>query len=218
MINWHDKRRNTANLSIDRLCKSYLRIVSIFCMTVLSTMSFTIDNAMASKSDVKADSQSITKGEDGLNVAVINIDYVVQNATATKTIQAAADEKRDMLQEQVESFEAMLRDEQAELKDLVNSKDPQAQAKKEAFENKLTDVRNKVSERSRILSEIFGTARNQVFEKAMAITKSLAKSRGYSLVLTSNVVVYEDGFDITNDVLSQLNQELPSVPLSFPSE
>lgn len=198
------------------------RLKTIFCVSVLAVFAFFCvlnTTVEGSSQQTKVHGQKGSESRSiGHNVAVINIDYVVQNAHATKDIQNRADLKRDELQKQVESFEKMLRAEQETLTDLVNQKNPMAQDKKAAFENKVTDVRNKIGEKSKILSEVFGEARQKVYKNVTDIVAKLAKEKGYSLVLSSNVVIYQDGYDISEDVLALVNKQLPKVEFNLPDQ
>lgn len=189
-------------------------IISLFLIGGVSA-----NTKETSSSQNKSEAQGKTaKKIKGHKVAVINIDYVVQNANATKDIQKRADLKRDELQHQVEDFERMLRSEQEALTDLVNQKNPMAQDKKTAFENKVTDVRNKISEKSKVLSEVFGEARQNVYKNVTDTVAEIAKETGYSLVLSSNVVIYQEGYDISEDVLERVNKQLPKVDFDLPDQ
>ena len=71
------------------------------------------------------------------------------------------------------------------------------------------------TKRAALDNALFG-ASNEIQKKVLDIVSSIAKQRGYTLVLPSSQLLYADPkLDITADVLSQLNSALPKVNVSF---
>lgn len=208
-------KRHTVGLDRFRgLCKPILR-KSLFGVATVAISLIASINQLRAASDKAASTPVNSSVTVAANIAVINMQYIIQNAAATKAIQKSADEKRNALKSEVEEYEAMLRSEQDQLKDLVNRNAAEAQAQKTAFENKLTDVRNKISARSKVLSDIFGEARGKVFQTLVEIVEAYAKKNNINLLVSSEAVVFQDGFDITNIILGEVDKELPFVPLDF---
>lgn len=160
---------------------------------------------------------NLTKGIKPFKMAVLDIDRVIREATASQGIQELVDLRRGALQRDVETFEKELRQKEVTLKELQNKNDPTFEAAKKVFENEVTDVQRRISGRSKILEKVFTDARAAVLEKVMSLVSRMAEENGYTLVIPRNVVMYlEDGYEITDGVLARLNAELPAVEIKIP--
>ncbi len=153
--------------------------------------------------------------DNSLKIAIVNFEKVIQESKINVYIQKNVDEKREELQVYVEKFEVKLREKESHLKDLQNKNDPSVSKAKTDFENKVTDVQNSIKARSKILSRVFGEARNRVTTKVMDIIKDIAEKQGYTLFLPSSVVIYQNGHDITEKVAIRLDKEMPTIEIDF---
>lgn len=150
-------------------------------------------------------------------LAVLDIDRVIGEAAVSTYIQQTVEERRTALQKDVEGYEKELRVQEADLKILQNKRDPNFENAQKTFENKVTDVQKRLSERTKILEKAFHDARSRVIQHIMALVSGLAESDGVTLVIPKNVVMYQEaGYDITDRILERLNKEMPTIDIHFP--
>lgn len=149
-------------------------------------------------------------------IAVVDIQFLVSNSKAGKSVRAQLDKKRDLYRGQIERQEADLRKMEKAL--AVE----QADLSKEEFNSKYRELRSKVDgarldvqKRAMSLEKAYLTALEKLREHIVKIVADIAGKNDISLVLNRQEVVLVDAkMDITEDVLFTLDKKVTSVPVT----
>lgn len=145
-------------------------------------------------------------------VGVISVPDIMRDSTAAQQVQKVIVGRRDKLRDDVQREQLVLRDMQQSLQDAKNLSNDQARARIRALQQRENDDKRKFQDRSRIIQEALQVALNQIERELVQVIRQVADSRGMNLVLhQEQVALNVQGFDITPQVLSQLNSVLPSV-------
>lgn len=146
-------------------------------------------------------------------VAVIDYQRVLNEADAAHSIRDQIEARRQRYQDQIAKEERRLHDADRELEGQRSLLQPDAFAqKRQAFEKDVAAVQRMVQDRRRELDEMsaeaFAVIRNNIIE----IVGQLAEDREFNVVLpSSGVLLFAPQIDLTEDVLGQLNENLPDV-------
>jgi Skp family chaperone for outer membrane proteins len=131
------------------------------------------------------------------------------------------------LEEQVEGLRATLANGGAEREQELRSKEQELQEqmsilaqevfaeKRRAFEEEVVTFQREVRERQRSLDEVYSEGLNQIRVIIIEILQQMVEERGYDLILPqAQILVGSRELDITDDVLTELNNRIPSVNIS----
>ena len=84
--------------------------------------------------------------------------------------------------------------------------------KRRDFESQVAEVQRKVQERGRQLDQAKAAALNQVREAMIDVARELAEQRGFNLLLpSSGLVLFSPQIDLTDEILTRLDQKLPNI-------
>ncbi len=151
-------------------------------------------------------------------IMVVDIQLILQESAAAKTIQKQLDAQRETYQKEIATQEERLRAAEQELtkQRAVLSAEAFAQKRRE-FEKQVGDVQRAVQTRRRALDQGSQEAMNQVRSSAFEIVTAIASERKATVVLPRHqVLLVEKGLDVTDTVMERLNKKLPTVTVSVP--
>lgn len=153
-------------------------------------------------------------------VAVINIQEIMAESSAAKSIHEQLGEHRKAFQEEFSRYERTLAEEEKRLAEERSAMNPEEFAKRrQEFENKVLETRKLVQKRQRSLEEAAGKALNKIREEVLEIVSALADQEQYDLVITrQNIILAQKEMDVTEQVMVQLNQSLKEVPLQVETQ
>ncbi len=146
-------------------------------------------------------------------IAVIQYQRILREAKAMKSIRPQREKLRA-------DFEQAIRDEERKLRaaerELVNQRSilsPEAYAqRRRQLGERVKEAQRKASAKKREIERALDIAMAEVRGMRQKITAAIAKERSVSLVLPgSMVVLFEQKYDITKEVLRRLDEQLPSV-------
>jgi Skp family chaperone for outer membrane proteins len=147
-------------------------------------------------------------------VAVV-VDYtrILRDAKAAKTIRDQIDTRRKVYQDQIAKEEKRLFDTDKALAKQRSVLSAEAFAdKRKAFEQDVAAVQRMAQERRRQLDQVAAVALGEVRNSLVEVVSELQGQRGFNLVLPSSaVLLFSPQIDLTDDVLAQLDQKLPTV-------
>jgi Skp family chaperone for outer membrane proteins len=150
-------------------------------------------------------------------VAVINMQKIMDESTAAKDLQAQLEAKRSSYQASIKAKEEKLRKEEEDLVKQKNilAKDALEQKQKE-FIAEINKVRKEVQDKRVALDNAYKQALNELNKAILQIVSDMAEEKGFNLAFPHSALVYASSdFDITADVITQLNKKLPKVTLKF---
>ncbi len=181
---------------------------SAFGANINKENAFINDNALA-----KTQQKNISQQK----IAVVDVQTILDLSTAVIGIRASIEKISQDLQKEFSERESNLK--------LIEKKliEKQETLSKENFEKEVLDFNKKVTEEQKILQEkkirleqAHSKAIGQVNEIAMKIIKDIAHKKQLNIVFPSTQLLYADeSLNITEQVLLQLNQTLPSVEVKF---
>jgi len=101
--------------------------------------------------------------------------------------------------------------------DALNGKAPDAalQARIKAFQTKEQSAQQELATGQRSLESTAANVQQQIGTRLIAIVEQVRASRGAAIVLSKNSTMANDNaIDVTADVLTSLNQQLPAVSVT----
>lgn len=155
-----------------------------------------------------------------LQLAVVDMERVLREATAAVAIRQQLDSARENFAQTMKVHEEELRTAEADLRRQrsVLAEDAFTEQRK-AFEERATSIQRKVQERNQYLEKTFNEAIAQLLDKSSEIITTLAEERALDLVVTRRqVLLASKKLDLTEEVLTALNAQLPSVTVTIAPE
>lgn len=148
-----------------------------------------------------------------VNVAVLDLPIILRDSTAAQGVRTQIEGVRQRFQQELAQQEQAL---QAEGQTLETQRATmtaeQIQLKQQEIGQKIQQLRQQSELRRQQLEEAFNGAMDQVRQSVIQILTEIAQARGFTLVLNkSTVLLSSNEYDITTEVLTQLNSRLPSV-------
>jgi outer membrane protein len=148
-------------------------------------------------------------------IAVVDLQRIMQESMASKSIQKQLESLRAKYQKETEGEENSLRQtEQALARDQKKvSADVYGQREQQLRERFLS-VERMVNARRKSLDQSYTDSMNTVRATVQDIVAALAKAQQTSVVLAKQQTLWVDNpLDMTDDVLSTLNKKLPRVDI-----
>lgn len=155
----------------------------------------------------------------GSKIAVVNTQSIMRDSTAAKSVREQLDAKQKSYQTDIGKKEEALQKEDQELAKQKGALAKEAfEAKIKAFREKATATQKEVQDKKATLDAAYERSVIQIQKTVSDIITELAKEKGFTIALANSVVLYnEPGMDISNDVLTRLNQRLPKIDVKFES-
>jgi Skp family chaperone for outer membrane proteins len=150
-----------------------------------------------------------------LVLAVLGVPDVMQQSNAAQIIQRVIGARREKLRADVEKAQATWRELEQQLQtDAPKLTPDQGRARERALRERVTKDRAALQDRNRVIQEAGQVALGQIERTLSIIVQRVAESHGINMVLHhSNVVLNVPAFDITPEVVAQLNKLLPTVQI-----
>jgi Skp family chaperone for outer membrane proteins len=146
-------------------------------------------------------------------VGVLSVPEVMQKSTAAQGVQAVIQQRQALLGKDAQQARSKIQAEQtAIVAERSKLSDSQLEAKEQALRDEIAATQTKFEQRNQAIQNSGQAALGQIEAELIAIIRQEAESRGMNLVLhREQVALNVSAFDITNDVVAQLNKLLPSV-------
>jgi Skp family chaperone for outer membrane proteins len=151
-------------------------------------------------------------------VAVVDVQYILQESVASKSIQKQLDAQRQTYQNEISKQEEKLRAAEQELnRERGNLSADAFGQKRREFEHQVADVQRTVQARKRVLDQAFNESMTKVRDTVLQIVTEVAGEQKATLVLAKQqVVLAEKSLDLTFAVLDRVNTKLPTVTVTVP--
>jgi len=145
--------------------------------------------------------------------AVIDYQRILRDAAAARSIREQIELRRKAYQEEISKEEQRLHEADKAFAKQRSLLSPDAFAdKRREFEAEVAEVQRLVQERRRALDSVSAEALNEVKKALIEIVTGIAEERGFNLVLpSSEVLFFARSIDLTEEVLAQLDANLPQV-------
>lgn len=146
-------------------------------------------------------------------IAIIDIQKIITESLAAKSIATQIEKKRDEFQAEVEKEEEKLHSDDQSLSE------QRSVLSKEVFEQKAKEFRSKVVEAQRMvqsrraqLDKAHVKALEKVRKHTLDIVDGLSGKKNFKVVLPKAQVFYsKNELDISDEILKKLNEKLPKV-------
>ncbi len=150
-------------------------------------------------------------------VAVVNIQSIMRQSTAAKSVREQLEQRQKQYQTQVEQKERELNEEQQSLMKQQGVLSKEAyQEKVIALQKKVTTMQKEVAQKKSTLDRAFERALNDIQKSVTDIIKDLSASKGFDMAIPTSQILYaKPDMDISDDVLGKLNQKLPKLDVNF---
>jgi outer membrane protein len=150
-------------------------------------------------------------------IAVVNIQQIMQDSTAAKSVREALESKQKAFQAEITKKEESLQKEDQELGKQRSVLSKEAfEEKVKAFRAKATDVQKEVQSKKAMLDGAFERALGDIQKIVTEIISEIAKEKGFTAAIPTSQLLYADAkLDITAEVLDKLNKKLPKLEVKF---
>ncbi len=152
----------------------------------------------------------------GLTVAVVDIQALLRDSKAAKSIETQLATIRKSFQTEVETEEKSLRAKEKEILDQKASlKEEELKAKAQDFQKQVAAGQKKIQDKKAKLDKGVGTAIGKLRAEIVKVVAEIGDKRNLDLVLArTDVVIVSKSLDITAEVLARIDSELPSVTVT----
>ena len=152
-----------------------------------------------------------------LTVIVVDVQKLLQESKAAKMVRDQIEAKRAEYAKDISHQEQMLQQERDALQKQASSLSQEAlNAKGRAFQEKVNDLDRQVQGKRQALEKSNADALQKIQESMIKIISQIAKDRKANLVLQrSELVLFDQQFDVTDQVLQKLDEDLPTLQVTF---
>jgi Skp family chaperone for outer membrane proteins len=155
-----------------------------------------------------------------LNVLVVDVQSLLQNSKSAKMVRQQIEQKRGEYAKEISQQEEGLRRERDALQRQQASLSAEALNKKgREFQQKVNELDRSVQTKRQTLEKSNAEALESIQSVILKIITEIAKERKANLVFQrSELVLFDNGFDVTDQVLTKLDEQLPTLTVSFATE
>ncbi len=153
----------------------------------------------------------------GLNILVVDVQSLLQNSKSAKMVRQQIEAKRAEYAKEISHQEEQLRQERDALQRQQASLSSEALNQKgKEFQQKVNELDKSVQGKRQALEKSNGEALEKIQEAMLKIITDIAKDRKANLVFQrSELVLFDQGFDVTDEVLAKLDEQLPTITVNF---
>ena len=155
-----------------------------------------------------------------LNVLVVDVQSLLQNSKSAKMVRQQIEQKRSEYAKEISQQEEGLRRERDALQRQQASLSADALNKKgREFQQKVNELDHSVQAKRQTLEKSNAEALESIQSVILKIITEIAKDKKANLVFQrSELVLFDNSFDVTDQVLSKLDEQLPTLTVSFAAE
>jgi Skp family chaperone for outer membrane proteins len=148
-------------------------------------------------------------------IGVLGIPEIMHGVAAAQTVEKVIGERREKLNEDAQKEQAAWRDLQQQLSAQRASLSPdQVRTKERELQDRITNAQKSFRDRNRIIQEAAQYALGQIERNLIGVIRQVSESHGMNLVLhRQQVALNINEFDITDQVIAQMNKVMPTVSI-----
>jgi Skp family chaperone for outer membrane proteins len=153
----------------------------------------------------------------GLNILVVDVQSLLQNSKSAKMVREQIEQKRTEYAKEISREEGVLRQERDALQRQQASLSAEALNKKgREFQQKVNGLDKSVQAKRQALERSNGEALEKIQAVMLKIINEIAKERKANIVFQrSELVMFDQGFDVTDEVLRKLDEQMPTLTVNF---
>jgi Skp family chaperone for outer membrane proteins len=152
-----------------------------------------------------------------LSILVVDVQSLLQNSKSAKMVRQQIEQKRAEYAKEISQEEQTLRHERDALQRQQASLSAEALNQKgREFQQKVNELDKSVQGKRQALERSNGEALEKIQGAMLKIITELAKDRKANLVFQrSELVLFDQAFDVTDEVLQKLDEQLPTMTVNF---
>ena len=152
-----------------------------------------------------------------LSILVVDVQSLLQNSKSAKMVRQQIEQKRAEYAKEISHQEEALRQERDTLQRQQASLSAEALNQKgKEFQQKVNELDKSVQGKRQALERSNAEALEKIQEAMLKIITEIAKDRKANLVFQrSELVLFDQGFDVTDEVLAKLDEQLPTLTVNF---
>jgi outer membrane protein len=152
-----------------------------------------------------------------ISVMVVDVQALLQNSKAAKMVRSQMEAKRNEYTKQISHAEEALRAERDALQRQQASLSADALNKKaREFQQKVNDLDRDVQSKRAALEKSNNEALTKIQQTMLKIIADIARQRRANLVLQrTDLVLFDQNFDVTDQVMQKLDEEMPVLTVNF---
>lgn len=152
-----------------------------------------------------------------MSVMVVDVQSLLQNSKAAKMVREQIEGKRAEYAKEISRQEETLRQERDTLQKQQGSLSAeQLNSKGREFQAKVNELDRDVQAKRQALERSNADALQKIQESMVKIITEIAKDRKANLVFQrSELVLFDQGFDVTDQVLTKLDEQMPTLQVNF---
>jgi len=152
-----------------------------------------------------------------LSVMVVDVQGLLQNSKAAKMVRGQIEQKRNEYTKEISREEEALRTERDALQRQQASMSADALNKKgREFQQKVNNLDRDVQSKRAALEKSNNEALTRIQQSMLKIIADIARQRRANLVLQrTDLVLFDQSFDVTDEVMQKLDEELPVLTVNF---
>jgi outer membrane protein len=152
-----------------------------------------------------------------LSILVVDVQALLQNSKSAKMVRQQIEQKRNEYAKEISQQEEALRRERDALQRQQASLSPEALNQKgREFQQKVNELDRGVQGKRQSLEKSNAEALENIQGVMLKIITEIAKDRKANLVFQrSELVLFDQGFDVTDQVLLKLDEQLPTLTVNF---
>lgn len=152
-----------------------------------------------------------------ISVMVVDVQALLQNSKAAKMVRSQMEQKRNEYTKEISHAEEELRAERDALQRQQASLSADALNKKaREFQQKVNDLDRDVQSKRAALEKSNNEALTKIQQTMLKIIADIARQRRANLVLQrTDLVLFDQSFDVTDQVMQKLDEELPVLTVNF---
>jgi outer membrane protein len=153
----------------------------------------------------------------GLNILVVDVQSLLQNSKSAKMVRQQIEQKRAEYAKEISHQEEVLRQERDTLQRQQASLSAEALNQKgREFQQKVNELDKSVQGKRQALERSNAEALQKIQAVMLKIIADISKTRKANLVFQrSELVLFDQGFDVTDEVLQKLDEQLPTLTVNF---
>jgi outer membrane protein len=155
-----------------------------------------------------------------LSVLVVDVQSLLQNSKSAQMVRQQIEQKRGEYAKEISQQEEALRRERDTLQRQQASLSAEALNKRgREFQQKVNELDRSVQAKRHSLEKSNAEALESIQSVILRIITEIAKDRKANLVFQrSELVLFDNSFDVTDQVLLKLDEQLPTLTVSFAAE
>jgi Skp family chaperone for outer membrane proteins len=148
-------------------------------------------------------------------IGVLSVPEVMQKSTAAQGVQAIIQDRRAKLADEARRDQEGWQKEQSAIEaERAKLSEADLEGKEKHLQDEIAAAQTSFRARDQAIQNSAQAALGQIESVLIAVIRQVSEARGMNLVLhREQVALNVNAFDITDDVVTQLNKLLPSVPV-----